>query len=117
MVTAKYVANPFYGGAGAVRVEFAAQNPNTTKKVLSIFQRAINEINENPNVARQYLKGNTPLDDSAIAQVPISRFKMYNDLTQNDINAIQKFYGIFSTYRVIDGKMDFKNLIYSPNTK
>ena len=117
MVTAKYVANPFYGGAGAVRAEFAAQNPNTTKKVLSIFQRAINEINENPNVARQYLKGNTPLDDSAIAQVPISRFKMYNDLTQNDINAIQKFYDIFSTYKVIDGKMDFKNLIYSPNTK
>lgn len=117
MVTVKYVANPFYGGAGAVRTEFATQNPNTTKKVLDIFQRAIKEINENPDAARQYLKGNTPLDDSAIAQVPISRFRMYNDLTQNDIDAVQKFYDIFSTYKIVDGKMEFDKLIYSPTTK
>ena len=113
MSTTKYVASPFYGGAGAVRTEFATQNPNTTKKVLDIFERAINEINENPDAARQYLKGNTPLDDSAIAQVPISRFRMYNDLTQEDMGAVQKFYDIFSTYKVIDGKMDFGKLLYS----
>lgn len=116
MATTKYVANPFYGGAGAIRTEFASQNPNTTKKVLEVFQRAIKEINGNPDAARQYLKGNTPLDDSAIAQVPISRFRMYNDLTPNDINAVQKFYDIFSSFKVVDGKMDFQKLLYSPIT-
>mgnify|MGYP001557791302 CR=1 FL=1 len=87
-----------------------------TKKVLEVFQRAIKEINENPDAARQYLKGNTPLDDSAIAQVPISRFRMYNALTPNDINAVQKFYDIFSSFKVVDGKMDFQKLLYSPIT-
>ncbi len=114
-VTAKYVANPFYGGGGAVRTEFAKQNPKTTKKVLAILALAISEINKNPNAARQYLKGNTPLDNSAIAKVPISIIKMYNNFTSQDINAIQKFYDIFSTYHVVNGKMNFKKLIYSPN--
>lgn len=113
-VTVQYVANPFYGGAGVVNTEFATKNPNTTKKVLDVLQLAIDEINENPDAARQYLKGNTPLDDSAIAEVPISRIRMYNELTQNDINAVQKFYDVFTTYSVVDGKMNFKELIYSP---
>lgn len=112
-VTTKYIANPFYAGAGIVRVDFAKQNPNTTKKVLDILHRSINEINQNPDSARQYLKGYTALDEVAIAQVPISRFKFYSDFTQDDISAVQKFYDIFSNFKVVDGKMDFQKLLYS----
>ena len=113
-LTTKFIADPFYAGAGIVRVDFAKQNPNTTKKVLDILHRAINEINQNPDSARQYLKGYTALDDTAISQVPISRFKFYSDFTQDEINAVQKFYDIFSNFKVVDGKMDFQKLLYSP---
>lgn len=115
--TVQYVANPFYGGAGIIRADFAKQNPNTTAKVLEILVRAVKEINNNPNTARQYLKGYTPLEENQISQVPISLFKMYNNFNQNDIDAVQKLYDIFSTYKVIDGKIDFQKIIYSPDLK
>lgn len=114
-LTTKYIANPFYAGAGIVRVDFAKQNPNTTDKVLTILNRTITEINQNPDIFRQYLKGYTALDDIAIAQVPISHFKFYSDFTEDDISAVQKFYDIFSDLKVVDGKINFQNLIYSPN--
>ena len=113
--SATTIANPFYPGAGALRLEFAKQNPNTTKKMLAVFKRAIKEIKENPNQARQYLKSYTPLDDGLIAQASISQFKMYDEVTENDITSVQKFYDIFSIGKVIDGQMDFRHLLYSPN--
>ncbi len=108
------IANPFFPGAGAVRVDFAMKNPHTTEKVLRVFARAIKEIRENPDQARQYLKGYTPLDDALIAQASIHKFKMYDEITNDDIAMIQKFYDIFSTYKIVDKQMDFKHLLYSP---
>lgn len=112
--TTRYIADPFYAGAGIIRVDFATQNPNTTKKVLEILQRAIQEISENPNAARIYLKGYTSLDDTSIAEVPISRFTFYSDFTPNDIAAVQKFYDIFTNFDVVSGRMNFQTLLYSP---
>jgi hypothetical protein len=34
--------------------------------------------------------------------VPISQIKMYKDFDKNDIDAIQKFYDIFSNYNIVD---------------
>src|SRR3989344_2370624 len=110
--TVQYVSNPFYGGAGVVGLPFAKQNPNTTSQVLEVFNRAIKEINQNPDGARQYLKNYTPLTDNLIAQVPISLFKMYGNFTSSDTSAVQKFYDIFSNFKVVDGKMDFQKLLY-----
>lgn len=107
------VATPFYGGAGAVRVEFAQQNPNTTAKVIEVLRRAVKEIQRDRETAKQYLKGYTPLEDSIISEAPVLRFRMSDELTRNDISAMQKFYDIFSTYKVVDGPMSFENLIYS----
>lgn len=107
------IGNPFYGGAGAVNLEFATDNPNTTKKVLEIFARAVDEVNSNPEVARQYLKGYTPLGNDLIVEVPIIKFKMVEDLTLSEINAVQKFYDIFSTYGVVDKPMSFRSIIYN----
>ena len=114
-VTVKNIADPFYAGAGIISVEFAKKNPNTTKKVLDILGKSIAEVNQNPDEARQYLKGYTPLDDTLISKVPIARFRFYSDFTQDDISAVQKFYDIFSNFKVVDGKMDFQKLLYSPN--
>ncbi len=113
-VAAKSIANPFYAGAGIVRVDFAKENPDTTKKVLDVISMAVDEVNEDPDAARQYLKGYTQLDDDTIAKAPIVLYRMYNDFTENDINAVQKFYDIFTKWEVVNGKLDFKQLIYSP---
>jgi NitT/TauT family transport system substrate-binding protein len=111
---AKYIANPFYAGAGILRVDFAKKNPNTTKKVLDVIAKATDEINQNPNAARQYLKDYTQLDDSTIVNVPILQFRMYDDLTKNDIDATQKFFDIFTKHNVVNGKIDAQSLLYKP---
>lgn len=114
--SAKYIANPFYAGAGIIRVDFAKENPNTTKKVMDAIARAIKDIQANPDAYRQYLKGYTQLDDATIAQAPILIYKMYNDFNQTDIDETQKFYDIFTKWNVVSEKMDFKQLIYSPTS-
>lgn len=110
---AKYIADPIYTGAGILRTDFAKQNPNTAKKVLDVITRAVDEINQNPDAARQYLKGYTQLDDTTIAKVPVMHFKMYNELSDADIVAGQKFYDIFTKWGVVSGTMDFKKLLYT----
>lgn len=114
--TTKQIADPFYAGAGIIRADFAKQNPHTTKKVLEVMKRAIDEVNLHPDDARQYLKGYTPLDESSLAHVPISRFKFYTDFTPHDMDAVQTFYDIFSEFKVVDKKIDFQTLIYSAST-
>ncbi len=112
---AKYIANPFYAGAGVIRTDFAKENPKTTKKIMDAIAKAINDIRANPDADRQYLKGYTQLDDTTIANAPILLFKMYDEFDEKDITETQKFYDIFTKWGVVNGKMDFKQLIYSPS--
>lgn len=113
---AKYISNPFYAGAGIIRTDFAKENPKTTKKVMGAIAKAMEDIRANPDADRQYLKGYTQLDDTTIANAPILLFKMYNEFDENDITETQKFYDIFTKWNVVNGNMDFKQLIYAPST-
>lgn len=110
----KYIADPWYGGGGVVSVKFTQANPNTTKKVISVFDRAIKEINSNPDATRQYLKTHTPLNDEQIKVVPLPIWKMYTDFGDSDIIALQKFFDIFAQYKVIENKVDARQIIYTP---
>lgn len=112
--TAQYVADPFYGGAGVIRTEFVEKNPELAAKIMDILKKSIEEIRKNPDSAKQYLKGYTPLDENLISKAPVLLFKMYDELTEKDMRAIQDFYDIFSAHKVIDGKINAKDLIYSP---
>ncbi len=112
--TTKYIANPFYGGAGIVRADFVNTNPDVAKKVLAVFSKSIHEVNQNPDEARQYLQKYLQIDDSVIQAVPITRFRMYDQFTQKDIDETQKFMNIFSDFNVVAEKIDFKKLLYTP---
>lgn len=112
--TAKYVANPFYGGSGAFNLEFAQTRPDTAAKVLAVFDRAVEEINNDPAAARQYLKGHTPLADDLVSQVSIPIFKMYGDLTMDDQGALRNLFRIFKDFNVVDREIDVQKLLYSP---
>jgi NitT/TauT family transport system substrate-binding protein len=111
--TLTVVANPFWAGAASVNTEFARKNPKATAVVLDVFNRAIKEIASNPDAARPHLKGYTALDDSLLAQGPVMRFKMHDQLTVKDKDAIQKFYDFLTEYKMIDTKMDFQKMVYA----
>jgi NitT/TauT family transport system substrate-binding protein len=71
------------------------------------------EINNNPDEARPYLKGYTSLDDNLVSKAPMPIFKVSSQLTLQDKSSIQKFYDIFTKYKVVGGKINFDNLVYS----
>lgn len=101
-----------YIGGGAISTTFTTSNPDLTEKLIKIMQRAINEINENPDKYRKYLKGYTPLTDDIALKVPIPNFKSCDELNETDIEAIQKFFDIFTKHKVVDGRIDPRSLLY-----
>lgn len=107
----KYIADPWYGGGGVVSTKFMQNNPITTKKVLAAFDKSIKDIKLNPNASRKYLKNYTPLNDAQIKEVPLDDWKMYMDFQKSDIDALQKFFDIFTRFKVIDNKVDAAKLI------
>lgn len=105
------ISNPSYYGAGVVRTQFAEENPELTEKIIAIINKAVKEIEANPELAKQYLKGHTALTDEIISDVPLPTFKMYNELTEKDFESVQKFYNIFTKFKVVDGNIEFKDFI------
>ncbi len=115
MVTApveRVIVEPFYGGAGIVTTKFATEHPELTEKLIKIMQRAMKELNENPDKYRKYLKGYTPLNEDIASKVPIPNFKSCEELNETDIEAIQKFFDIFTKHKVVDGRIDPRSLLY-----
>jgi len=108
----QYIADPAWLGAGVINVEFSQNHPQTAQKALAVLDRAIDEVNQNPEASRQYLKNYTSLTDDLIAKVPPVDFKTCNSLNQQDKDAIKKFFGIFTKYKVIDGEINPDNLLY-----
>ncbi len=107
------IADPIYTGVGDVSVSFEQAHPATVQKVLRAFAKATQEIMRDPDAARPYLKGYTPLDDSLIQQVPMLTWKMRSEMTPNDVAGLQKFFDIFTEHGVIDGRMDAEQLLIS----
>jgi NitT/TauT family transport system substrate-binding protein len=106
------IADPFYPGAGWVNSKFAKENPQTTKLVISILDKAMKEVANKPEASRVYLKGYTTLTDELISKVPLTIFKSCEDLTTKDEGALQAFLDIYTTYKVVDGKINLENLLY-----
>ena len=106
------VSDPFYPGAGVLNVEFAKKFPDVTSKMIEVINKAILEINADPQAAKQYLKGYTPLEDSTIYSSPVPLMKSCESLTDQDREALQRFYDLFSRYKVVDGDLPVEPLLY-----
>lgn len=106
------LTDPFYGGAGIVNAEFASKNPETTKKIIEIIKRAQKEIESNPNEARKYLVGYTPLNEELSKVVTLAVVKTCDELNTKDKEGLSKFYGLFTDYNVVSGIMDPSNVLY-----
>lgn len=110
---AKFIADPFFAGCGVVPTPFAAKHPETTTALLKIFNKAIEDIRQHPDEARQYLKNFTPLNDQQIKAIPLPLWKMVSELQPEDLQAAQKFIDIFTQYGVISGKVDIHSILWS----
>jgi NitT/TauT family transport system substrate-binding protein len=106
------ISNPFYPGAGVVRSEFANENPKVVDSFIEVIERALDDIENDPEGSRKYLSGYTPLSDELIPNAPIMVTKLSKDFIEEDVLAIETFHNIFTDYEVIDGQIDTRGIIY-----
>jgi len=106
-----YISNPFYAGVGNVSVSFMTKNPEAFKKVMKVLNKATDEINQNPDMYRNYLVNYTPLTPELANKVNLPIYKMYKDINPKDTEAVQKFIDIFVKYNVITNKVNASDLI------
>lgn len=106
-----YVANPFYAGVGNVSTSFLNEHPETFAKAMKVLKRATDEVNADPDAARVYLPSYTPLTEELAAKVHLTVYKMYTDMTEADVDAVQKFIDVFVTYGAIEKPIRAQELI------
>ncbi|MEI7961157.1 MAG: ABC transporter substrate-binding protein [archaeon] len=109
------ISDPIYAGAGSVNSEFAKNNPKTTQKFILAITKAVGDIRTNQVEARTHLKNYTPLDDATIQKATMPSFLMCGEITNVDVALLQKFLDIFTTYKVVEGKINTRALLYCTN--
>ncbi|MFZ5365390.1 MAG: ABC transporter substrate-binding protein [Patescibacteria group bacterium] len=108
----QFISDPFWYGVGVINAKFAIDNPKTTEKLVSVIDKAAQEVNQNFDAYRQYLKGYTSLTDELITKVPPIDFKVCNSFTDEDKDSIAKFFNIFTKHKVVDGTINMTDMLY-----
>ncbi len=106
----KTISNPFYTGAGIISVEFVEQNPELTNKVFSIFDRAIDDINNDYESTKPFLLKHTSINEEIVRYAPKPKVKMIKDLTSEDMVAVDKFYNMFFAQSVVEMPLNFSRM-------
>jgi NitT/TauT family transport system substrate-binding protein len=115
-VVAKYILGdplaPWFGGSAALSTKFIQQYPQATKKYIEAYRRAIKEVRENPDGARQYLKGYTAIEGDLTQKVPLAAYTMYDEFTPENLKYFQAFFDFMHDKKVLSRKVEVAPLIY-----
>ena len=111
----EYVSDPWYGASAVMNSAFASEDQDLARDIIATLERAMSDIESNPNDAKRYLANYTPLDAALIEAVGLPTFKMTDDLAQEDLEAIDMFIDIFATYGVMQNELKFQDLFYDPS--
>lgn len=117
-VVAKYILGdpmaPWFGGSAALSTQFIQQFPETTKTYVEAYRRAVNDIRNDADEARQYMVGYTAIEGELVQKVPLVDYKMYDEFTPEDIVFFQKFFDFMTERAVFSRKVDVSGLMYKP---
>ncbi len=115
-VVAKYILGdptaPWFGGSATLSTKFIEQYPETTKTYIEAYRRAIKDIRDNPEEARQYLTGYTAIEGDLTDKVPLAIYTMYDEFTPQDIKYFQAFFDFMTEKKVLAKKVEVTPLIY-----
>lgn len=117
-VVAKYILGdamaPWFGGSAALSTQFIEQYPETTKTYAEAYRRAIQDIRDNPDEARQYMAGYTAIEGELVQKVPLVGYTMYDEFTPEDVTYFQKFFDFMTEKAVFSRQLDVASLLYKP---
>jgi NitT/TauT family transport system substrate-binding protein len=105
---------PWFGGSAALSSKFIEQYPSTTKTYIEAYRRAIQDIRDNPDEARQYLVGYTAIEGELVQKVPLVAYTLYDEFTSEDVGYFQKFFDFMAEKQVFSKPVDVASLMYKP---
>jgi NitT/TauT family transport system substrate-binding protein len=117
-VVAKYILGdsmaPWFGGSAALSSKFIEQFPEATQTYAEAYRRAVQDIRENPDEARQYMVGYTAIEGELVEKVPLVGYTLYDEFTPEDIAYFQKFFDFMTEKTVFSRAIDVSTLLYQP---
>ena len=115
-VVAKYILGdpmaPWHGGAASLTTEFIKKNPDVTKKFIAAYAQGIELVRNQPNEARQFMKGYTAIEGPLTGEVPLASYMLYNEFKPSDVAYFQKFYDLFTEKGIFEKKVVVDGLLY-----
>lgn len=117
-VVSKYVLGnpqaPWFGGSAVLSTKFIQQYPETTKTYAEAYRRAIQDIRNNPDEARQYMTGYTAIEGELVQKVPLVGYTLYNEFQPEDVKYFQKFFDFMTDKAIFSRQVDVAALLYKP---
>jgi len=108
-VISKYVFGdpqaPWFGGAASLRSAFVKANPDAAKRLVAAYAKGVEYVRTAKNEANQYLKGYTAIEGDLISEVPVSGYRMYNEMSSADWAMMQKLFDLFYEKKVVPQKL------------
>ena len=115
-VVAKYILGdpmaPWFVGSATLATKFLKDYPETAKKYIAAYRKAINAVRDNPDAARPYLEKYTPIKGDLTKSVPLSGYKLYDEFTASDIKYFQKFFDVLHKSKLLARSVPVSPLIY-----
>ena len=109
-VITKYIlgnenGNAFAAGC-ALTGDFIKARPDVARRFAAVWKKAITFVNDNPQEARKYLAKNTLTPEDVVDTVPMVRYFMVGDLTDEHKAEFQKFIDFSTEVGTVPEKVD-----------
>ena len=109
-VITKYIlgnenGNAFAAGC-ALTSDFIKARPDVARRFAAVWRKGIEFVNENPQEARKYLAKNTLTPEDVVDTVPMVRYFMAGDLTDQHKAEFQKFIDFSTEVGTVPEKVD-----------
>ncbi|MGV6874551.1 ABC transporter substrate-binding protein [Pseudochelatococcus sp. B33] len=116
-VISKYILGdplaPWDGGAASLTSAFIDAYPDTAGAYIAAYRRGVEFVRGNPDEARQYFAGYTPLKGEVAARVPMSDYAMYDELDSTSIGYFQTFFDLFTDRGILASAVPVETMIYA----
>ena len=116
-VISKYVLDdaeaPWFGGTASVTTTLIKERPEAVRKYVAAYAKGVDYVQKNPDLARLAMEKYASIDREIAQAVPLANFVMYNQFTDYDIAAFQKFFDVFTDKKIFTQKVDVKSLMYA----
>jgi len=104
---------PWHGGAASLTSEFIQKNPQVAAQFIAAYRRGVQFVREQPEQARQYMKGYTAIEGALTNEVPLAAYMLHDEFKPSDVAYFQKFYDLFTEKGIFSRKVDVGSLLYT----